>query len=170
MENILKNIPRKEVEKLQASRAKVDKLKAQLAGHEVTLAANTAKLGLIDGKIRDTIKAGGNPGGLFSEKEALQKAVLTDQTTVEIYAESIDEATAELKEITAKLNQQLTQAVFTEQSRRQSEYQNMVSQIENGLLEYRKIVYESAAALGLAGPMHLPMIRLKSDWLRDAIQ
>jgi len=89
---------------------------------------------------------------------------------LEVYEEAVRDAESELKEITAKVNAMLTEAVFAEQQRRQAEYQKLVGQIENGLLEYRQIVYDTAAALGLPGPMHLPMIRLKADWVRDALQ
>jgi len=170
METILKNIPKQEIGKLQAARAKVDKLKGQLAGYEDHLAANTAKLQTIDGKIRDVIFDGGNPASATTEKEALKKAISADETTIEFCMEAIADAEIELKEIAAKVDHLLGQAVFSEQSRRQSQYQDMVSQIESGLLEYRKIVYETASALGLPGPMHLPMIRLKADWLADAIR
>ena len=170
MENILKNIPKKEIEKLQAARAKLQKLKDQLADRENGIADTKRKLSSMDDKVRSIIADAGNPAAVTAEKNKLQRELESDELLLQVYEEAITDAENELKEITAKVNATLTEAVFAEQSRRQSEYQNMVGQIENGLLEYRKIVYETAAALGLSGPMVLPAIRLKADWLADALQ
>lgn len=163
-------VPKKELEKLQSARAKLQKLKDQLAGYENILAENTEKLKMVDGKIRDIIADGGNPTSVTTEKSRLSRELEADGTTVEFYEKAIADAEAELKEITAKLNHILGEAIFSEQQRRQDELQKMVSQIENGLLEYRKIVYESAAALGLAGPLILPAIKLRADYLLDALR
>ena len=170
MENIISAIPKKEIEKLQASRAKVQKLKDQLADRENGIADTKRKLSGMDDKVRDTIMNGGNPAPITAEKNKLQRELESDELLLQVYEEAITDAENELKEVTRKVDHLLGEAVFSEQARRQDEYQKLVSQIESGLLEYRKIVYETAAALGLPGPMHLPMIRLKADWLADAIR
>lgn len=170
MENILKNVPKKEIERLQAARSKVAKLQSQLADRENGIADTKRKIEALEAKVRDVIRDGGNPGPVTTEKNKLARELESDSLLLEVYEEAVRDAESELKEITAKVNAMLTEAVFAEQQRRQSEYQKQIGQIENGLLEYRKIVYEAAGALGLSGPMHLPMIRLKSDWVRDALQ
>jgi len=163
-------VSKKELEKLQAARAKVDKLKGQLADRENGIADTRRKLSGMDEKIRDIIADGGNPASVTTEKSRLSRELEADGTTVEFYEKAIADAENELKEVTAKLSHILGEAIFSEQQRRQAEYQNTITKIENGLLEYRKIVYEAAAALGLPGPLVLPMIRLKADWLVDALR
>ncbi len=170
MENILKNIPKKEIEKLQAARAKVDKLKGQLADRETAVSDTRRKIEALESKVRDVIRAAGDPTSATAEKAKLQQQLATDKTTVEFYEEAATAAENELKEIAAKVDHLLGEAVFSEQARRQAEYQKQIDIIEAGLHSYRQTVYQAAESLGLAGPMVLPMIRLKTDLLRDAIQ
>ena len=170
MESILKNVSKKEIERLTASRAKVQKLQSQLADRENGIADTRRKLAAMDDKIRDAIRDGGNPDAATAEKNKLQRELESDSLLLEVYQEAIDDAENELAEVTRKVNAMLTESVFGEQQRRQSEYQKQIDSIEAGLYEYRTGVYSAAECLGLPGPMHLPMIRLKADWLVDALR
>ena len=181
MKHILKHIPETKLNEFTQAQEKLRKLVDRRNFYLGAYEAGQKRFDELQETISAILHNAGNPETATLTIDG-KKVKLTDvlsqtrrdiesnEKFVELAEDAVDKGRADLARVSAGLNSVLTQAIFQRQQQLQDDFQKQVDALESGLMAYEQAVGAATAHLGVDGPMSLPRVRLKADWLVDALR